>query len=76
LAGLFAHARRHRPELAQLTDAAGIKAQEEPSPRDPLLAQGYDPPTEGGDGFAKSIAADIHCRGYGALGDACQINQL
>jgi tripartite-type tricarboxylate transporter receptor subunit TctC len=38
--------------------AAAIKAQEEPSLRDPLLAQGYDLPTESGDSFAKSIAAD------------------
>jgi tripartite-type tricarboxylate transporter receptor subunit TctC len=37
--------------------AAGIKAQQEPSVRDPLLAQGYDMPSESGDTFAKSIAA-------------------
>jgi len=37
--------------------AAGIKAQQEPSVREPLLAQGYDLPNESGDAFAKSIAA-------------------
>jgi tripartite-type tricarboxylate transporter receptor subunit TctC len=37
--------------------AAGIKAREEPSVREPLLAQGYDLPTESGDAFAESIAA-------------------
>ena len=36
--------------------AAGIKAEQEPSVREPLLAQGYDLPTESGDAFAKSIA--------------------
>ncbi len=36
--------------------AAGIKAQQEPSVREPLLAQGYDLPTESGDAFARSIA--------------------
>lgn len=38
--------------------AAAIKAQEEQSVRDPLLGQGYDLPTESGESFAKSIAAD------------------
>ena len=37
--------------------AAGVKAQQEPSVREPLLAQGYDLPTESGEAFAKSIAA-------------------
>jgi len=37
--------------------AAGTKAQEQQSVREPLLAQGYDLPTESGDAFAKSIAA-------------------
>ena len=37
--------------------AAGLKAQQEPSVREPLLAQGYDLPNESGDAFAKSIAA-------------------
>jgi tripartite-type tricarboxylate transporter receptor subunit TctC len=37
--------------------AAGVKAQQEPSVRNPLLAQGYDLPDESGDAFAKSIAA-------------------
>ncbi len=36
--------------------AAGVKAQQEPSVRGPLLAQGYDLPDESGDAFAKSIA--------------------
>jgi tripartite-type tricarboxylate transporter receptor subunit TctC len=36
--------------------AAGIKAQQEQSVREPLLAQGYDLPDESGDAFAKSIA--------------------
>lgn len=35
--------------------AAGVKAQQEPSVRKPLLAQGYDLPNESGDAFAKSI---------------------
>lgn len=36
--------------------AAGVKAQQEKSVRDPLLAQGYDLPDESGNAFAKSIA--------------------
>ena len=36
--------------------AAGVKAQQEPGVREPLLAQGYDLPDESGDAFAKSIA--------------------
>ena len=36
---------------------AGVKAQQQPSVREPLLAQGYDLPDESGDAFAKSIAA-------------------
>ena len=36
--------------------AAGVKAQQEPGVREPLLAQGYDLPNESGDAFAKSIA--------------------
>lgn len=36
--------------------AAGVKAQQEPSVRQPLLAQGYDLPNESGDAFVKSIA--------------------
>ncbi|MGA7790370.1 MAG: tripartite tricarboxylate transporter substrate binding protein [Xanthobacteraceae bacterium] len=36
--------------------AAGVKAQQEPSVRAPLLAQGYDLPDESGDAFATSIA--------------------
>ncbi len=37
--------------------AAGVKAQQTQSVREPLLAQGYDLPNESGDAFAKSIAA-------------------
>jgi tripartite-type tricarboxylate transporter receptor subunit TctC len=37
--------------------AAGVKAQQEAGVRGPLLAQGYDLPTQSGDDFAKSIAA-------------------
>ncbi len=39
--------------------AAGVKAQQEPSVREPLLAQGYDLPDESGDAsplLPKSIA--------------------
>jgi tripartite-type tricarboxylate transporter receptor subunit TctC len=35
---------------------AGIKAQQEPGVREPLLAQGYDLPFESGDAFGKSIS--------------------
>jgi tripartite-type tricarboxylate transporter receptor subunit TctC len=55
--GLLTQAATPSNLIANLT-AAGIKAQQEPSVREPLLAQGYDLPTESGEAFAKAIAAD------------------
>ncbi len=54
--GLFTQAATPK-NVVQDMIAAGLKAQQEPGVREPLLAQGYDLPNESGDAFAKSIAA-------------------
>ena len=54
--GLLTLAATPKELVAKMTDA-GVKAQEQPSVRDPLLAQGYDLPNESGEAFAKSIVA-------------------
>jgi tripartite-type tricarboxylate transporter receptor subunit TctC len=54
--GLLTQAATPKNIIAEMI-GAGIKAQQEPSIRKPLLAQGYDLPNESGEAFAKSIAA-------------------
>ncbi|HTZ03976.1 MAG TPA: tripartite tricarboxylate transporter substrate binding protein [Xanthobacteraceae bacterium] len=54
--GLLAQASTPKDILAKFVDAA-VKAQQEPSVRNPLLAEGYDLPNESGEPFAKSIEA-------------------
>ncbi len=45
------------PDIVAKMIAAGVKAQQQPSVRNPLLAQGYDLSNESGEAFAESIAA-------------------
>lgn len=54
--GLLTPAATPQDVIAKMIDA-GVKAQQEPGVRNPLLAQGYDLPNESGEAFARSIAA-------------------
>ena len=54
--GLLTQAATPKDLIAKMIEA-GIKAQQQPAVRNPLLAQGYDLPDESGEAFAKSIAA-------------------
>ncbi len=51
--------------------AAGLKAQQEPGVREPLLAQGYDLPER-----ERRRFREVHCRGHGTLGRAGQIDRI